>query len=262
MKHNKHQIVRTVIIDDEETCISDLKRALQPFEEVSIVGSADNYKDAKICLFEQKPDLVFLDVEMPGKNGFELLQDVRQYIEKPFHVVFYTAFEKYVIRALRESAFDFLLKPVDQEELAQIIKHYHHTGREKSLISKQTSLSALSSEMITLPTSVGLKFLRVHEIVFLKHKKDSRWGRSYWYVYLYNEEEIRLKAGLTSAVLCDTFEDNDFIQINQSSIVNTIYVNSIEIKSRLCRLSAPFDKYRFSVSRNCMGKIRERFEYL
>ena len=116
--------------------------------------------------------------------------------------------------------------------------------------------------MITLPTSVGLKFLRVHEIVFLKHKKDSHWGRSYWYVYLYNEEEIRLKAGLTSAVLCDTFEDNDFIQLNQSSIVNTIYINNIEIKSRLCRLSAPFDKYRFSVSRNCMGKIRERFEYL
>ncbi len=107
--------VRAVIIDDEQNNIHNLQYLLQQYcPQVNIVGTAQQYDQAKALILEQRPNLLFLDIQMPDKNGFELLQSLPY---RDFEVIFVTAFDQYGIQAIKFSAIDYLLKPINIEEL-------------------------------------------------------------------------------------------------------------------------------------------------
>jgi two-component system LytT family response regulator len=116
--------IKTIIIDDNKEYLFSLRENLALFPEVEIIGEATQYKNAKQLLLKTQPDLIFLDIEMPGKNGFELLNEVKTEMKHPFKVVFYTAYDKYIIDALRQSAFDYLVKPVEINELKEVLGRY------------------------------------------------------------------------------------------------------------------------------------------
>src|SRR5690242_4280414 len=104
-------MINAIIIDDEKKCISLLRHLLQHHcPEVNVVASADNATEGIALIEARQPDLVFLDIEMPGKTGFELLNSLP---EIPFDIIFTTAYNHYAIKAIRFSALDYLLKPVD-----------------------------------------------------------------------------------------------------------------------------------------------------
>ena len=105
---------KTIIVDDEELARERLKRLISDFPEyIKIAGEAVNGDQAAVLIETLKPDLVFLDIQMPGKNGFELLQSLQDY---SFEVIFVTAFDKYGIQAVKFAAIDYLLKPINIEE--------------------------------------------------------------------------------------------------------------------------------------------------
>ena len=116
---NKKLVV--FIVDDEPGPLQTLANDLKEMPEVGEVCTFSSYSDAVYPLITKQPDVVFLDVEVPGKSGLDFLRDIRPRISFTFHAVFYTAYSHYMIDAIRNSAFDFLLKPHKSEELRTVI---------------------------------------------------------------------------------------------------------------------------------------------
>lgn len=124
MKNN----YKIVIIDDDELAVDNLAFELKSYQQFNVEGIAKNGAMGKKLIFKTMPDLVFLDVELPDMQGPELLNLVRNEITWNMQVVFYTAYNKYMLDAIRESAFDYLLKPIDKSELSNMMKRFHRKG--------------------------------------------------------------------------------------------------------------------------------------
>lgn len=110
--------MRAILIDDERLARQELRGLLHPFTEIDIIDEAQNADEALQKIQEQKPDLIFLDIQMPGKSGFELLE----LLDKVPLVIFTTAYDEYAIKAFEVNAIDYLLKPINHERLAESIK--------------------------------------------------------------------------------------------------------------------------------------------
>ena len=114
---------KVIIIDDEKAAIETLRRDLEVQTDLEIKGTAGNGAKGKKLIMDIHPDLLFLDIELPDIQGIRLLSEIREQVLWDMKVVFYTAYDKYLLQALRESAFDYLLKPYDIEELNLIIEY-------------------------------------------------------------------------------------------------------------------------------------------
>src|ERR1700748_103803 len=113
-------MIKAVIIDDEQNNLDNLSRLLEKyFPETTVAGTALNAEDGRSVILAQRPDLLFLDIQMPGKNGFELLQSLPDH---SFELIFVTAFDQYGIQAVKFSAIDYLLKPIDIEEFGMAVR--------------------------------------------------------------------------------------------------------------------------------------------
>ncbi|MGN6500737.1 MAG: LytR/AlgR family response regulator transcription factor, partial [Tsuneonella sp.] len=112
--------IRTIIVDDEKLAIQGLQLRLEKFDDVEIIGTCANGREAIRAIKTEKPDLVFLDIQMPGFDGFSVVKGVME-IEPPLFV-FVTAFEEHAIRAFEANAVNYLMKPVDEDKLADTIE--------------------------------------------------------------------------------------------------------------------------------------------
>ncbi|HET6226862.1 MAG TPA: LytTR family DNA-binding domain-containing protein [Bacteroidia bacterium] len=110
--------MKALLIDDERLARQELKNLLAPYNEIQIVGEANNAETAIESIKQLKPDVIFLDIQMPGKNGFELLEEISGVPE----IIFVTAYDEYAIRAFEINALDYLLKPVQASRLAETVK--------------------------------------------------------------------------------------------------------------------------------------------
>jgi two-component system LytT family response regulator len=158
--------MRALIIDDERLARQELKSLLSQYHEVEIVGECNNAESAIQKIAELRPDLIFLDIQMPGKNGFELLQDLAVVPA----VVFVTAYDEYALKAFEVNALDYLLKPVQAARLEETIK--------KIVKRESAETKALSPS-----TDIAVGVLHEKDQVFVKD------GEKCWFVRL---EDIRL----------------------------------------------------------------------
>lgn len=113
--------IKVVIVDDEPQSIHRLQDDLATLEDFEVIATSSSAVSAKNLVMSIQPDVLFIDVEMPGQTGFEVLQSLRDEIPMDLIVVFYSAFDKYMIDELRASAFDFLLKPYQQDEFELVV---------------------------------------------------------------------------------------------------------------------------------------------
>jgi len=109
---------RAIVVDDERLARNDLRLLLNNHKNIEVLGEASNGQDALDMIKDLEPDLVFLDIQMPGMNGF----DVLEHISSDIHVIFVTAFDEYALRAFEVNALDYLLKPVNADRLLQSIE--------------------------------------------------------------------------------------------------------------------------------------------
>ena len=226
---------KVVIVDDERTAIDALRRELEPYREFEVKGIAGNGAKGKKMIMELHPDLLFLDVELPDTLGLNLLSEIREDILWDMKVVFYTSYDKYLLQALRESAFDFLLKPFEAEDLKVIMDRYRKAMSSTSLPllpSFASSISALMPQqgMFMISTVTGFKLLRLEDIGFFEYTKA--------------EDIISYSQA--------------FVQISQSAIVNVNYLAMID--GKCCQLYPPFhDKNDLIISRSYLKELQERF---
>lgn len=117
--------MNAIIVDDTQAAIDNLVDKLQKYPDVSVVATAGTGEEGLDMIMRHKPDLLFLDVELPDMTGIEFLSQFNDLAEWPCHVVIYTAYTDYMLPAFRNKAFDFLLKPVDDKELDTVISRFY-----------------------------------------------------------------------------------------------------------------------------------------
>ena len=244
---------KVIIIDDEKAAIETLRRDLEVQADLEIKGTAGNGAKGKKLIMDIHPDLLFLDIELPDIQGIRLLSEIREQVLWDMKVVFYTAYDKYLLQALRESAFDYLLKPYDIEELNLIIERYRKTmASVQPLPSFASAVGTLmpGRDLFMISTVTGFRFLRLEEIGYFEYLKDKRL----WQVELFNQTKLCLKKNTGDLI---GYSDA-FVQISQSAIININYLAMI--KSKQCLLYPPFsDKEDLIISRGFLKELQERF---
>lgn len=210
-------MIKTIIIDDEKHAIITLKHLLDKFQDVEILATIQDSNSAKETIDRLKPDLIFLDIEMPILNGFDLLE---QFDEFNFKVIFTTAYDQYALKALKVNALDYILKPVDEKELQEALDKYHNN----EIFNTQEQLANLAkfnmgqmAETLALSSSKGLLFIKIKDIMYLTASS------SYTNVKMVSGETHLVSKSLSN------FEDfltdfPSFFRPFKSNIVNLHYV--------------------------------------
>ncbi len=212
-------MLTTIIVDDEIQSRETLERMLINFcPDVQILGKAPSVAEAVPLIDDQQPDLVFLDIEMPGGNGFTLLE---HYEEFPFEVIFTTAHDLYAINAIKFAALDYLLKPVNIKELQEAVKRAEKKigGKEKE--DRQQKMEALKANLtqsdkkfnkIALPTSEGIDFIEVEDIIRVEAE------RSYSNFHLKGRKKIMVSKPLSEYE--SLLEECNFFRTHKSHMIN------------------------------------------
>lgn len=244
---------RVVIVDDDDVSLENLDFSLRKDTRFQVEGVARNGKQGKKVITKVRPDLLFLDVEMPDMTGMELLQDIRDSISWNMKVVFYTAYDKYMIQAIRESAFDYLLKPFEEQDLQDILERFVRQKEADSRIVPYagTPLHAGQTFIVFTPTN-DMRALRPAEIGFFRYCSE----RKQWEVILSQQPPLVLRRGMTAEQIIQY--SPCFVQIHQSYIINIDYL--MIIKDSKCLLYPPFDKVdELLVSKKYKKKLQDRF---
>lgn len=213
-------MIRTIIIDDEPNSRETLQLMLAEYgDELNIVDSCSNPKDAIISLKKNNPDLIFLDIEMPGMNGFEMLKKISPI---NFDVVFTTAYDKYAINAIKISALDYLLKPIDTDELRSVItkciekKRQRNSQEQFEILFNQTSTKNFHAQSIALPALDGLLFIKLNDVIRCEA------NGSYTKFFLQNKETILVSRNLKEYE--ELLSGKEFFRIHESHLINLSYL--------------------------------------
>lgn len=244
------------ILDDQKSSIDVLCQALKPFSGLDICGHSSSVEEAAYQLCTLKPDLLFLDVEMPGTSGFDFLQRMREHITWPMRVVVYTAYENYLLQALRSSAFDFLLKPFVNDELESILNRFFldpPTSEEYNRQLDQLNIQLAMNKPFMVPTTTGSRVLKPNEIIYFEYNKLLR----YWHLYPSEGIPIKLRRETTADHLLASLPT--FVRINPQQILNPGMLHHLE--GHTCHLNPPHDSLtNLIVSRDCLKSLKELFE--
>lgn len=244
-----------IIIDDEPSSISNLLNSLENTNKIKVSKTAQDPLLGKELILKEQPDLLFLDVEMPEINGLDLLRELKEMLNWPMHVVFYTAYNQYLLEALRESAFDYLLKPYTDTEFELVINRfldYMSTEEKKDLLQESFSdLCTKDNSHFLITTIKGYRSLRIDDAGYFEYNKEKK----HWQVILENQR-IQLKRNTTAEDILKLA--TQFTQINQQQIININYLGAIEGKR--CIMLPPFEKTdNLNISRNFFNSVQDRF---
>lgn len=251
--------ITTIIVDDEPACIKSLESDLSCFSDIHIVATCTSPDNAVREIVRLQPDLLFLDVEMPGMSGLELLSRIQSDIHPKMHIVFYTAYDKYLLDAIHASVFDYLLKPYKQKELSDLINRLrsHLAQDEKVNIEQSLRRLLIRNNKFAIQTISGLVLVKYEEILLFQYLKEQRC----WLMMLaFNRKLHKLRMATTAKDLLGM--NQSFVQINQDCIVNLDYLCSIENVTLKCGLYPPFTDIELTVSQRYYRRLREVLEIL
>ena len=213
-------MIKAIIVDDEKDCCETIAEHLRTYcREVEVTGIYHNGAEALPAILQQQPDLVFLDVEMPKMNGFEMLEQLSQV---NFDIIFTTGYDQYALKAIRFSAIDYLLKPIDPNELQKAVQKI--LQRSQRTISKQVEIlmqrihqPAKSISKIALPTMEGLQLIPVDTIISCESDGN------YTTLLLKNRQKLLVSTSLKE--IEEVLEDYSFVRVHRSYLVN---LNEVE----------------------------------
>lgn len=212
--------MKTLIIDDERLARNELKRLLEPYHKIEIVGEAANAEEALPLIRELEPELLFLDIQMPGKNGFELLASIEGKVPD---VIFTTAHDDYAIKAFEFNALDYLLKPIDGERLKDAIQRVEEDRdtHEESSEEKPERAGRILGENDKVFVKDGEKcwFVKLGKIRLFESMGN--------YVRLHFDDQKPLVLKSLNS-LEDRLDPENYFRANRKHIINLEWVEKIE----------------------------------
>ncbi|GAO41727.1 LytR/AlgR family response regulator transcription factor [Flavihumibacter petaseus] len=210
-------MIKAILIDDERLARTELKKLLSDFPEIEVVGEAANASEGIDAIENLQPDLVFLDIQMPGKTGFEMLSE----LEKAPHVIFTTAYDEYALKAFEVNALDYLLKPVEPKRLADAI-HKLHIAEEKEAMAPAIGINR------SLLNENDQVFVKDGERCWFVKLSDIRLFESvgnYAKVFFGPNKPLILKS---LNALEERLDEKVFFRANRKHIVNLRLIEKIE----------------------------------
>jgi len=208
--------LKAIIVEDEKTSREILKNYIAKYcPQVTILGEAENIDEALVLIKSNRLDLVFLDVEMPYGNAFDLLEKVGSHT---FETIFVTAYNQYAIEALNKHASYYLLKPISIDELIKAVDYVVEVkAKENELQNTVLKPKIISeNEKITIPTQEGFEVLEIQDILYCKADDN------YTHIYLKNNQKKLVSK--TLKYFEDILKESSFARIHKSYLVNVNYI--------------------------------------
>ncbi|HEX7905053.1 MAG TPA: response regulator [Chitinophagaceae bacterium] len=209
--------MRAIIIDDERLARAELKKLLQEFPEVEVIDEAANAEEGISKIESQRPDLIFLDIQMPGKTGFDMLSD----LEKTPQVIFTTAYDEFALKAFEVNALDYLLKPVEPKRLADAIQKLHFNDiKEPRSATENTNNSILNeNDQVFVKDGERCWFVKLSEIRLFESVGN------YAKVFFAGNKPLILKS---LNALEERLDEKYFFRANRKHIVNLRMIEKVE----------------------------------
>jgi len=212
-------MLNVVIVDDEPDAVKFIEGIINEYcPNLTVTGTANSARDGISVITQTRPDLVFLDVQMPHGNGFDLLSSFQ---EKTFDVIFITAYNHYAIQAIKFSAVDYILKPVNISEFIEAVNKVEQ--KRSSIEYRNLNYSNLLENLRTprpsklaIPTNDGIEYLNTSEIIRIEA------DRSYSWFYLTDKRKYLVSRNLKEYQ--ELLQDLDFFRPHNSHLINMIYV--------------------------------------
>ncbi|MEW5974736.1 MAG: response regulator [Acidobacteriota bacterium] len=247
------QKIRALIVDDEKFSRVSLRKALKPYGTVEVIDEAADGVEAIEKIEAQKPDLVFLDIQMPGLNGFEVLRSVTTK-PKPY-VIFVTAFDQYAVKAFEVNAIDYLLKPIDEGRLKVAIEKVME--RDKNIQEDFDKLRKLLLTLEITPQPLPHVPLRRGKKIVLMNPADILYLKSEQGVTIVMTQSGEYWSSYTLTEIENILDDKMFFRTHRSSIIN---LN--KIKEIVPAESGVYDVYLNTSERMCLPLSRDRARVL
>jgi two-component system LytT family response regulator len=212
-------MITAIIIDDELKGRSALSQKLKDYcPQVEVLAEAENGADGIKLIEKHHPKMVFLDIQMPHMNGFEMLQHVQP---QQFHLIFTTAYDQYAIKAIKYAAFDYLLKPIDIEELQTAVQKAEKQDARNSTGERlETLMQTLSGknqlQKIAIPTMEGLLFFNLADIIYLQAESN--------YTTIHFKDHPKLIASRTLGDFEELLPTDIFYRPHNSYLINLNYI--------------------------------------
>src|SRR6186997_2784927 len=208
--------MRAIIIDDERLARTELRKLLQDYPEVEVVDEAANADEGINKIDTLQPDLVFLDIQMPGKTGFDMLAE----LERAPHVIFTTAYDEYALKAFDVNALDYLLKPIEPKRLADAVhKLQYEINKERAGLNGVNRGPLTEADQVFVKDGERCWFVKLSEIRLFESVGN------YAKVFFANNKPLILKS-LNS--LEERLDDHVFFRANRKHIINLRWIEKIE----------------------------------
>lgn len=243
--------MKVAIIDDNTVAAKDLQNRLSEYPSVQIEGVASTGFSGLELVMNTRPEVLFLDVELPDISGLDFLERSTYLSSGECRVIIYTSYDKYILPAFRKRAFDVLLKPIDQKELEGIMKRLE----EADDIQPENNISTArnNNKYLLYTNSVDFTLVDKGDIGLFRYDQDSRCWEALVAGF---KKPIKLRRTIKSENLIAL--DNLFVQVSQRYIINLNYL--VEVTNNQCRFFPPFDKIdEVLVGRIYRKKLREKF---
>ena len=237
--------MKAIIIDDEPLARMMVREYLQPYTHITVVEECNDGFEGLKAIQQHQPDLIFLDIQMPKINGFEMLE----LIDHPPQVIFTTAFEEYAIKAFDAHAADYLLKPFSKERFDKAMQKLQQQGANATQAILETALQApVQNNRIVVKDNGKIKIIPVAKVQYLEAADD--------YVKIYTAEGSFLKKK-TMQYFEDALPAQEFIRIHRSYIVNAQLITRIDLHEKDSHLALLTTGARLPVSKGGYAKLKE-----
>ena len=214
-------MIRSVIIDDEPGAIENVRLLLQKHSDISIMAEAFSVEAGIKAILQFRPELIFLDVKMPQKSGFDLLNELIDKGIGDFDVIFMTAYDEFAIEAIRYAAFDYLLKPIDKAALDKSLSRFRQ--KTANTINEQTRALRKFTD-----TKEKLSFTGLKGVVLFFKPEDILWieaDKAYSKLWLHNGTMHVISKNLGQ--IENYLSEYGFVRIHKSSIINKMHINRL-----------------------------------
>jgi len=269
--------IRTIVVDDEPLARKGLAIRLQQFADIELIAQCSNGEEGLAAITEQKPDLIFLDIQMPGMTGFEVLSALHESMEQLPVVVFVTAYDQYALKAFEVHALDYLLKPVDDERLQECIEkirsqieHEHQTDHQSKLVDMMAQLTGSDTETILKNLADGepIQVKEYNNYISVKDVgettripvKDVIWvdaAGDYMCVHCEDGQTHILRKTMKQLEL--ELDPKQFVRVHRSVLVNNSAVKKVLTLSSGEYVIQLSNEHEIRVSRSYRDKVRSLF---
>lgn len=214
-------MIKTIIVDDEYNASEFLEKLLKRYfpSKFYVCKTCENIDDAVIAIEEFQPELVFLDIQMPNKNGFELFKEIKTV---NFEVIFTTAHQEFAIEAIRRSALDYLLKPINYLDLMGALNRFEEKTKKKYLknqldiLFQNMDAGDTAHKKIAISTEYGYEFLKFNSIIYLEAQSN--------YTQIYLTDNSKLITAKTLKYFEETLPNNLFFRTHKTFLINLNFV--------------------------------------